>query len=297
MSDLAVKTHTDKIHRVKKNSEFMRVMHQLGKNKAAVIGTVILLVEVVLAILAPLIAPYDYAAMDMTSCFAKPSLIHFFGCDDMGRDIFSRVLIGARYSISSGVLAIGIALILGMTIGAIAGFFGGWIDNLMMRVLDIIQAIPGMLMMIVISAVLGPGFVNTIIAMAFGSIPGMARMLRAQMLKVRENEYIEAAVSINCSKFRIVMRHLLPNCMSPMIVQATMGVAQAITLCAGLSFIGLGIRPPTPEWGAMLAGARQFIRQAPHLLIFPGLAIAITVLALNLMGDGLRDALDPKLKN
>ena len=166
-----------------------------------------------------------------------------------------------------------------------------------MRLLDIIQAIPGMVMMIVISAVLGPGFVNTIIAMAFGSIPGMARMLRAQMLKVRENEYIEAATSINCSRMRIVMSHLLPNCMSPMIVQATMGVAQTITLCAGLSFIGLGVQPPTPEWGAMLAAARQFIRQAPHLVIFPGVAIAITVLALNLMGDGLRDALDPKLKN
>lgn len=215
----------------------------------------------------------------------------------MGRDIFSRVLIGARYSISSGVLAVGIAMIFGMAIGAIAGFFGGWVDNIIMRILDVIQAIPGMLMMIVISAILGPGFVNTIIAMAFGSISGMARMLRAQMLKVRENEYIEAAVSINCSKFRIVMSHLLPNCMSPMIVQGTMGVAQAITLCAGLSFIGLGVQPPTPEWGAMLAGARQFIRQAPHLVFFPGLAIAITVLALNLMGDGLRDALDPKLKN
>lgn len=283
--------------KAKKNSELLRVLRQLSKNKAAMIGLVIFVIEVVVAILAPLIAPYDYTMMDMTNCFATPSLLHPFGCDDMGRDIFSRVLIGARYSISSGVLAIGIAMIIGMAIGAVAGFFGGWVDNLVMRLLDVIQAIPSMVMMIVISAVLGPGFVNTIIAMAFGSIPGMARMLRAQMLKVRENEYIEAAVSINCSKMRIVMSHLLPNCMSPMIVQATMGVAQTITLCAGLSFIGLGVQPPTPEWGAMLAAARQFIRQAPHLVIFPGVAIAITVLALNLMGDGLRDALDPKLKN
>lgn len=283
--------------KAKKNSEFLRVLRQLSKNKAAMIGLIIFVIEVIVAILAPLIAPYDYTMMDMTNCFATPSLLHPFGCDDMGRDIFSRVLIGARYSISSGVLAVGIALVIGMAIGAVAGFFGGWVDNLVMRLLDVIQAIPGMVMMIVISAVLGPGFVNTIIAMAFGSIPGMARMLRAQMLKVRENEYIEAAVSINCSKMRIVMSHLLPNCMSPMIVQATMGVAQTITLCAGLSFIGLGVQPPTPEWGAMLAAARQFIRQAPHLVIFPGVAIAITVLALNLMGDGLRDALDPKLKN
>lgn len=283
--------------KAKKNSELLRVLRQLSKNKAAMIGLIIFAIEVIVAILAPLIAPYDYTMMDMMNCFATPSLAHPFGCDDMGRDIFSRVLIGARYSISSGVLAVGIALIIGMAIGAVAGFFGGWVDNLVMRILDVIQAIPGMVMMIVISAVLGPGFVNTIIAMAFGSIPGMARMLRAQMLKVRENEYIEAAVSINCSKMRIVMSHLLPNCMSPMIVQATMGVAQTITLCAGLSFIGLGVQPPTPEWGAMLAAARQFIRQAPHLVIFPGVAIAITVLALNLMGDGLRDALDPKLKN
>lgn len=283
--------------KARKNSEFLRVLRQLSKNKAAMLGLIIFVVEVIVAILAPLIAPYDYSMMDMTNCFATPSLAHPFGCDDMGRDIFSRVLIGARYSISSGVLAVGFALVIGMAIGAVAGFFGGWVDNLVMRVLDVIQAIPGMVMMIVISAVLGPGFVNTIIAMAFGSIPGMARMLRAQMLKVRENEYIEAAVSINCSKLRIVMSHLLPNCMSPMIVQATMGVAQTITLCAGLSFIGLGVQPPTPEWGAMLAAARQFIRQAPHLVIFPGVAIAITVLALNLMGDGLRDALDPKLKN
>lgn len=282
--------------KVKKNSEFLRVMRQMSKNKAAMLGMAILVVEIILAILAPYIIPYDYTAMDMTACFATPSAQHFFGCDDMGRDIFSRVLYGARFSLTSGIAAVAIALVIGMAIGAVAGFFGGWVDNIVMRLLDVIQAIPGMVMMVVISAVLGPGFVNTIIAMAFGSIPGMARMLRAQMLKVRDNEYIEAAVSINCSKLRIVMNHLIPNCMSPMIVQATMGVAQTITLAAGLSFIGLGVQPPTPEWGAMLAAARQFIRQAPHLVIFPGLAIAITVLSLNLMGDGLRDALDPKLK-
>ena len=281
----------------RKNSEFLRVLRQLCKNRMAMLGLIILLIEVVLAILAPVIAPYDYTKMDVMNMFAKPSAEHWFGCDDLGRDIFSRVLIGARYSLSCGILATALAVVLGMAIGAVAGFFGGKVDNIVMRALDIVQAIPGMLMMIVISAVLGPGFFNTIIAMAFGSIPGMARMLRAQMLKVRENEYIEAAVSINCSKLRIVMSHLIPNCMSPMIVQATMGVAQTITLAAGLSFIGLGIQPPIPEWGAMLSNARQFIRQSPHLVIFPGLAIAITVLALNMMGDGLRDALDPKLKS
>ena len=283
--------------KTKKKSEFARIMRQLSKNKLAMLGLIIFIIEVVLAILAPYIAPYKYDAMDMTQMFALPSAQHFFGCDDMGRDIFSRIFYGAKYSISIRILAILLATVIGMFIGAVAGYFGGWVDNLIMRLLDVIQAIPGMLMMIVISAVLGPGYINTIIAMAFGSIPGMARMLRAQMLKERGNEYIEASTSINCSTPRIIISHLIPNCMSPIIVQATMGVAQTITLAAGLSFIGLGIQPPIPEWGAMLSSARQFIRMYPHLVIFPGLAIAVTVLALNLLGDGLRDALDPKLKN
>ncbi len=283
--------------KAKKNSEFVRVMKQMSKNKLAMVGLAIFIIEIILAILAPYISPYSYTKMDMSACFATPSATHFFGCDDMGRDIFSRVLYGARYSISIGILAVAFAVIIGCAIGAVAGYFGGQVDNIIMRILDVIQAIPGMLMMIVISAVLGPGYMNTIIAMSFGTIPGMARMLRAQMLKERTNEYIEAATSINCSTFRIIFHHLIPNCLSPIIVQATMGVGQTITLAAGLSFIGLGVQPPIPEWGAMLSASRQFMRQAPHLVVFPGLAIAVTVLALNLMGDGLRDALDPKLKN
>lgn len=281
----------------KRQTEFARVMKQLRKNKVAMFGLAVMVVELVLALLSPWIIPYDYTAMDMMNCFSGPSAAHFFGCDDMGRDIFSRVLYGGRFSISIGIIAVAISATFGICIGSVAGFFGGQVDNIIMRLLDIIQAIPGMLLMIVISAVLGPGFFNTIIAMSVGSIPGMARMLRAQMMKERDNEYIEAAQSINCSKRRIIINHLLPNCISPIIVQATMGVAQTITMAAGLSFIGLGVQPPTPEWGAMLSASRQFIRQAPHLVIFPGLAIAVTVLALNLLGDGLRDALDPKLKN
>ena len=261
------------------------------------IGLVIFLLEVLIAIFAPLIAPYDYTAMDFMAINAGPSAKHWFGCDDLGRDILSRIIIGSRYSITIGICAILLANVVGITIGAVAGYYGGWVDNLIMRLLDIIQAIPGMLLMIVAAAMLGPGFVNTIIAMSIGTIPGCARMLRAQMLKERGNEYIEAETSINCSTFRIILSHLLPNCMSPMIVGATMGVGQTITLAAGLSFLGLGVQPPAPEWGAMLSNARSFMRTAPHLVIFPGLAIAITVLALNLLGDGLRDALDPKLKN
>lgn len=281
----------------RKQGEFSRVMKQLSKNKVAMLGMFILIAECLLALLSPFINPYGYAEMDLTACFATPSFDHLFGCDDMGRDIFSRVLYGGRYSITIGIVAILIATAIGIVIGAISGYFGGQVDNIFMRILDVVQAIPGMLLMIVISAVLGPGFFNTIIAMSVSSIPGMARMLRAQMMKERGNEYIEASQSINCSKLRIIFIHLLPNCISPIIVQATMGVAQTITLAAGLSFIGLGVQPPTPEWGAMLSASRSFIRQSPHLIIFPGLAIAITVLALNLLGDGLRDALDPKLKN
>ncbi|MDE7331623.1 MAG: ABC transporter permease [Lachnospiraceae bacterium] len=288
-------TKSNKKH--KKQSELQRVIKQLKKNKIAMLGLYILIVEIILAALAPYISRYGYAEMDLTACFATPSFKHFFGCDDMGRDIFSRVLYGGRYSISIGIIAVLIAVVVGICIGAVAGYFGGQVDNIFMRILDVVQAIPGMLLMIVISAVLGPGFMNTIIALSVSTIPGMARMLRAQMMKERDSEYIEAAKSINCSQFSIIFQHLLPNCISPLIVQATMGVAQTITLAAGLSFIGLGVQPPLPEWGAMLSAARSYIRQSPHLVIFPGLAIAVTVLALNLLGDGLRDALDPKLKN
>lgn len=282
--------------KIKKQSEFVRVMKQMSKNKLAILGLIILLTEFVLVLLAPVIAPYDYAYMDVMAMQQGPSAAHWFGTDELGRDIFSRVLYGGRYSITMGLFAVLISQTMGMTLGAIAGYFGGQVDNVMMRVLDIVQSLPAMLLSIVLSAVLGPGYFNTILALSVNGMPGAARMLRAQMMKVRDNEYIEAAQSINCSKVRIIVNHMIPNSFSPNIVQATMGVAHMITMAESLSFIGLGVQPPTPEWGAMLSGARQFIRQCPHMVIFPGLAIAITILALNLMGDGLRDALDPKLK-
>ena len=294
MAEAIAATKTTKI---KKQSEFVRVFKELAKNKTAMLGLIILIIEVILVILAPVIAPYDYTAMDIVAAQQGPTMAHWFGTDELGRDIFSRVLYGARYSISMGVLAVIISTTIGMTIGSIAGYFGGWVDNLIMRLLDIIQSLPAMLLSIVLSAVLGPGYFNTILALSVNGMPASARMLRAQMMKVRGNEYIEAAQSINCSKFRIIVRHMIPNSFSPNIVQATMAIAHMIVMAASLSFIGLGVQPPTPEWGAMLTGARQFIRQCPHMVIFPGLAIAVTVLAVNLMGDGLRDALDPKLKH
>ncbi|WP_242957539.1 ABC transporter permease [Gemmiger sp. An120] len=296
MPDAAVMQAGSVPVRTKKNSKVLQVLKQMSYNRMAMLGAVILLIEVVLVLLAPLIAPYSYSTIDMSVAMQGPSLAHPFGTDDVGRDILSRILIGGRYSLGMGILSILISMVLGISIGSIAGYFGGTVDNLIMRFLDIVQSMPGMLMTIVLSTVLGPGYFNTILALAINNIPSNARLLRAQMLKVRENEYIEAARSINCNKLQIIVKHLIPNSFSPMIVTSTMGVAHMITAAAGLSFIGLGVQPPTPEWGAMLSASRQFIRSSPHMVIFPGLAIAITVLSLNLMGDGLRDALDPKLK-
>ena len=285
-----------KAARPKKQSELLQVLKQMSKNKLAMLGLIIFVLELVVVLLAPWIIPYDYTAMDMTAIQQGPSMAHWFGTDELGRDILSRILYGGRFSITMGLFSVAISTTIGMMIGAVAGYFGGQVDNVIMRVLDVIQSLPAMLLTIVLSAVLGPGYGNTILALSVNGMPAAARMLRAQMMKVRDNEYIEAAQSINCSKFRIIVSHMIPNSFSPNIVQATMGVANMIVMAASLSFIGLGVQPPIPEWGAMLSGARQFIRQCPHMVIFPGIAIAITILALNLMGDGLRDALDPKLK-
>ena len=277
-------------------AEFKRIMKQMKKNKMAMLGLIIFLIELILLVLAPVIIPYDYTAMDIMAIQQGPSAQHWFGTDELGRDIFSRILYGGRYSVTMGLISVAISTTVGMSIGAIAGYFGGQVDNVIMRVLDVIQSLPAMLLTIVISAALGSGYFNTILALSVNGLPASARMLRAQMMKVRDSEYIEAAVSINCSRFRIITSHLIPNSLSANIVQATMAVANMIVMAASLSFIGLGVQPPTLEWGAMLSGARQFIRQCPHMVIAPGMAIAITILALNLLGDGLRDALDPKLK-
>ena len=285
------------LNRKRKESQFVAVLRRLSKNKMAMLGLVIFLIEVLLAVLAQWIMPYDYAQINPREMLQTPSLTHLMGTDDMGRDIFSRLLYGARYSLGIGIVSLALGAWLGIIIGAIAGYAGGWVDNLIMRFLDIIQAIPGMLLMIAIAAVLGNGFFNTCVALAVGGIPGTARLLRASILNIRNMEYLEAAESINCSKFRLISGHILPNAFSPLIVSFAMGVANSVVSAASLSFIGLGIQPPTPEWGAMLSAGRAYIRDYPHLVLFPGIAIMITVLALNLLGDGLRDALDPKLKD
>lgn len=284
------------ISRNKKQPFLIQVAKRIAENKAAVAGGIILLVIILIAICAPFVAPYDPNEYDMLNCNAKPSWEHLCGTDNLGRDCFSRLIYGARFSLSMGLCAALAGAAFGIVIGSVAGYFGGIVETVIMRLMDIMSAIPGILLAIIISAVLGGGFLNTVIALSVGSIPGGVRMIRAQILSQRNAEYIEAAHSINCNNVRIMFKHLLPNVVSPLIVSSTMAVGRTITEAAALSFIGLGVQPPTAEWGAMLSAGRKFIMSYPHLVIFPGLCIGITVLCVNLFGDGLRDALDPKLK-
>jgi len=281
----------------KMQSEIGAAMLRLRKNRAAMIGLGIFLLLALLAVLVPYISPYGYAKLSLAERFQGPSARHWFGTDEMGRDVFTRIIYGGRYSLAVGVIATAVGLFFGVIIGSIAGFFGGNIDNIIMRFLDIFQSIPILLLSIVIATALGTGFDKTIMALSIAQIPDYARQMRASILRVRDLEYVEAANAVGCSTFRQIVKYVLPNSFAPLIVSATMGVAGTILMTASLSYLGLGIQPPTPEWGAMLSGAKIYIRRYPYLLIFPGLAIGATVLGLNMFGDGLRDAFDPKLKD
>lgn len=283
--------------KAKKETQFRIVMGRLSKNKTAMLGLYIFLAEVFIAIIAPWIIPYDYAYMDYMNLLSPPSATHLLGTDAMGRDILSCLLYGTRYSLGIGFAALLLTAIGGISLGVVAGYFGGTVDNIIMRCLDVIQAIPSVVLMIAVAAALGTGFVNTVLAMSIGGIAGAARLQRASILNIRNMEYLEAAESINCSKVRIALKHMVPNAFAPMLVSFTMGTASTIVSIAGLSFIGLGIQAPEPEWGAMLANGRAYMLDYPYLVLFPGLAIMITVFALNILGDGLRDAMDPKLKD
>ena len=250
---------------------------------------------VLIAILAPLIAPYGYADMCDKS-FLAPGGKHLFGTDNLGRDVFSRVVYGTRYSLGLGLAATMVSLVFGMLLGAVAGYYGGAVDEALMRFCDIIQSIPGMLLNMALCVAFGSGTINTIFALGVGGIASSARLMRASFLNLRKAEFVEAARSIGCNDSRIIVRHIIPNAFAPVLVQTTMNIGGVIMTAAGLSFLGLGVQAPLPEWGAMLSGGRDFIRKAPWLCIFPGICILILVLCLNLVGDGLRDAMDPKLK-
>ena len=267
---------------------------QLRRQRLALIGGGILTVLVLVALLAPLIAPQDPLAQNLYDRLQPPSANHWLGTDDFGRDILSRIGYGARISLRIGLVAISLALAGGTLLGLIAGYRGGVADMLIMRLMDLMLAFPSILLAIAIVAVIGPGIDNAILAVSVVLVPQFARLVRASVLTVRETTYVEAARAIGASEPRVLFYSVLPNCTAPLIVQGTLGLGTAILDAAGLSFLGLGAQPPTPEWGAMLSGGRELLLRAPWVMTFPGLAIFTVVLALNLFGDGLRDALDPK---
>ena len=282
----------------KKRSQFEEVWRRLKKNKMAMIGLAIVLMLVLLAVFADFLFDYDEIVIKQNTAIRLqgPSAEHWFGTDEFGRDILARLVHGGRISLVVGVIAVAIALVLGGTLGAISGFFGGKVDMLISRAMYILLAVPSLLLSITIVSALGPSILNLMIAIAVSSVPGYARIVRSSVMTVRDNEFVEAAKAIGANDAQIIASHILPNCLAPIIVQVSLKVASAILSTSGLSFLGLGVKAPTPEWGSMLSGGRAYLRNAPHLTVFPGLCIMLTILSMNLLGDGLRDALDPKLK-
>jgi len=280
----------------KKRSQLGEVWRRLRRNKAAVLGMSVIVMLFVVAFFAPLLAPYDPNKIDMKRRRQASSPEHLLGTDNFGRDILSRIIYGSRISLYVGFVAVGIGAVFGGILGAIGGFYGKQIDNVIMRLMDVLLAVPQIILAIAIVGVLGTSLTNLMIAVGISQVPRYARLVRASAMSLRGQEFVEAAQAIGATDLRIILENILPNCMAPIIVQSTLGVAAAILSAASLSFLGLGVQPPTPEWGSMLSAGRQFLRSAPHLSIYPGLAIAIVVLALNVFGDGVRDSLDPKLR-
>lgn len=281
---------------LKPHSQWLDVWRRLRRNKLAMVGMFIVLVLVLIAIFADQIAPYAYDEEDFRNRMLFPCAEHPFGTDNQGRDILSRVIYGGRISLLVSVMGVTISLTVGSLLGAVAGFYGGKLEFLIMRLMDILMSIPGNLLAVCISAALGTGVWQTALAAAVTGIPSSTRMLRASVLSVREMEYIEATRAAGSSDSRMIWRHIVPNCLAPMIVDTTMRLGGTILMISGLSFIGLGVQPPIPEWGAMLNAGRQYIRDFYPLVVFPGVAIMLTMFGFNVFGDGLRDALDPKLK-
>jgi peptide/nickel transport system permease protein len=275
---------------------------RLRKNPGAILGFALVVFFVVVALFAPLIAPTDPRAQNLglirEGCCPGPSGAHWFGVDELGRDEFTRIVFGARFSLLIGLVAVTVGLSLGLFFGAIAGYVGGFVDSLIMRAMDIMLSIPGLLLAIGIVAMLGPGLFQIMIAIGIVNVPVFARLLRGSILAQRENDFVLAARSVGVPRRLILGAHILPNAISPVIVQATLAMATAIIDVAGLGFLGLGPQDPaTPEWGTMLTGTVRYLQTAPHLAIIPGVAIVLSVLGFNLIGDGLREALDPKLRN
>lgn len=282
----------------RKRSQLSMIWFRFRKNKLAMLGLIIFLMMIFMAAYVSIFGDYEKAiTMDMPNKLQTPSAAHLFGTDQFGRDILMRMMFGARISLSVGLLTMVISLVVGSLIGAAAGYYGGKVDNLLMRIMDVFLAIPSTLLAISIVAALGQGMFNLLLATAVSQIPAFARVVRSAILTVKGQDYIEAARACGMRGGRIILRHILPNAMGPIIVQATLNIARTILGISSLSFVGLGISPPTPEWGSMLSEGKTMMRYYPHLILIPGAAIALAVMSLNLIGDGLRDALDPRLKN
>lgn len=265
---------------------------RVARNRAAVAGFAVVLLFLLVAVLAPWLAPYDPGAQALDSGLSGPSRSHWLGQDRLGRDLLSRLVYGARISVAVGLGTVSLSLLIGLLVGSASGFFGGKVDHVLMRLADVLLAFPGILLAIAITSVLGPSLRNVLIALCALGWVGYARLIRGQILKVREMEFVQSARSVGAPPARLLLVHILPNAISPVIVEATFGIARAIVAEAGLSFLGLGVNPPTPSWGAMISEGRHFLFVAPHLTTVPGLAIMFTVMAFNFLGDGLRDAMD-----
>jgi peptide/nickel transport system permease protein len=285
--------------KIKKRGQLDNVWRQLKKNKLAMLGLIVFSLLVVIAIACPMFIDYDKTVILQNNAIRlqSPNGAHLFGTDQYGRDVLARVIWGSRVSLFVGIFTVSIALTVGGSVGAIAGYFGGQVDNILMRIMDVFLAMPGTILAVAIVGALGPGMFNILLALAMCRIPQFARIVRSSVITIRGLDYIEAAKACGTSTTRILWRHVIPNAIGPIVVQCTLHMATTILGVAGLSFIGLGIQPPTPEWGSMLSEAKQQMRYNPYLMMFPGIAIMISVLSLNMIGDGLRDALDPRLKN
>ena len=284
---------------IKKRSQLSLIWHRLRRNRLAMLGLALMSTILLLAMFADVIADYDtmVVGMNMLERLQTPSAKHWFGTDGYGRDVFARIIHGSRLSLSLSIISMLIAVAIGSMIGAISGYFGGRVDDVLMRLMDMLLAIPPMLMSISIVAALGRSMANLMLALALAYMPVFARVIRSSILSVKDQEFVEAARACGTSDARIILRHIIPNAVGPIIVQATLAMGSSILTISSLSFMGMGIQPPRPEWGTMLYEGRDLIRTSPYLVIFPGAAIAVSVLSLNLLGDGLRDALDPRLKN
>ena len=293
---MSKKQKADNLSQIRKSSQWKDVWIRLRRNKLAMVGMVIAVLLALMAIFAPVISPYDYQVQDVAHRLQMPSAQHLMGTDNMGRDILSRLIYGGRISLLVSLLAVIVSLVIGGLLGAVSGYMGGMVDSIIMRIMDILMAIPGILMAVCISAALGGGVWQTALAIAVAGIAGVCRVVRGQTLTLRNQEYIEAARASGSGTLRILLSNIIPNCLAPIIVNTTMSIGGNIMMISALSFVGLGVQPPIPEWGAILNSGREYVSTFWPLITFPGIAIALTMFGFNVFGDGLRDALDPKLK-